>query len=1061
MSISLVHGDMLKSVSKNFHRNIYSNFTLTKKTCVSFNNDETPLETYIRMFSGLNNYIWFFQSEKTDEVTYYFGQAEKDRINNDSVNVLEPLKPSFSVNFNLKTSNLSNGRFFTDEEGNIIGNILVNRLKDKQYDLLKKLGFKINIIKNKQNNENKHLISFYNTKDPEKSLKILEKLINNIVFQNDENNNLTIIKIHENLLNQDSFEKLSGIKSANTVKKDNDSVKINNINEDVKPVNRSDDSSDLMNYDDDADISEDDDSLSSDLPKEDVPKTGGLNESDYEPYVNVKMDKFGHLEKDNGELDFTILEVRDIHESYNEGQEISEIAETYDSEEFTIKRIVARYNAGDFNKFIIKVLKENPTNEKTSIKIKNNNSYTIVMDKKENILNKTSPNHSTKLFLNLKDIVYIIEEYNKNKSIESIGIELVKNYDIVENVINRVIAGNFKQILPEGYGILTNTTTNNLENSITNALTLTPEEYESNIKALKEYGESISLNKLNNKINSILNNYNNTIKIEPDTDELVSSKDVETSTDELVSSKEIEKTQSDNLNNDLNQEESQDKHIINEVPRKESLNGFKDLIRERLKASENNNIPYTKLKLSYTGHLKEESTELNFTILDAKNIHEAYNEGQEIEEIIENYPLSKTEIERIILRYDAGDFNECLTRILIDNPSNLETPLKIDYNVPYHNLEIDNEGNVLNSNDQYKQAYKIRFTVNDIKILFEEYENNRSIKSLSEHFKKTLESIQRIINRIIAGDFNQILHNIKNPNLNDMSIYEKEEEDLLKTRDIEDSVEEEDLLKTRDIEDSVDEEDLLKTGNIWDSVDEEDLFKTDIIKDSTDEEDLLKTDNIEDSADDDLKPLSSNSNDNIKTNIKEIRSENEDLKLRNQENNNRISGLIEEYNKLSKDYNNELKILRSDSYKLKYKVNSLEKENKSYKTDLLKIDEFETKIHKLENENHKLKNENYKLESENYKLEKENDDFKKDLIDKEELENKITLLEKRFDDYKNLDDLSDFKEEFLILKTEKIDLERELKKKSDEIEKLTYKNRKSELDYKKIIHDLNTDYNGN
>ena len=155
LSISLVHGDMLKSVSKNFYRNIYSNFTLTKKAKILCNGDLKPSNNYIRLFSGLNNYIWFFRDDKINQVTYYFGQTEKDNTNNDLSNI-EPLKPVFSVTFNLKKSNLSNGRFFTDEKGNIIGNILVNRLKDKQYDLLKKLGLKINTLKNKKNNENKH-----------------------------------------------------------------------------------------------------------------------------------------------------------------------------------------------------------------------------------------------------------------------------------------------------------------------------------------------------------------------------------------------------------------------------------------------------------------------------------------------------------------------------------------------------------------------------------------------------------------------------------------------------------------------------------------------------------------------------------------------------------------------------------------------------------------------------------------------------------------------------------------------------------------------------------------
>lgn len=606
LSISLVHGDMLKSVSENFYRNIYSHFTLTKKAQILCNGDLKPSNNYIRLFSGLNNYIWFFRDDKINQVTYYFGQTEKDNSNNDSSNI-EPLKPLFSVNFNLKKSNLSNGRFFTDEEGNIIGNILVNRLKDKQYELLKKLGFKINIIKNKKNNENKHLISFYNTKNPEKSLKILEKLLNNVIFQNDENNNISIIKIHEK-----------------------------------------------------------------------------------------RADK----------------------------------------------------------------------------------------DLQDNMQNKT------------------------------------------------------------------------------------------------------------------------------------------------------------------------------EI--KQPLKDFDKPIRERLESSKTSNLPYSKLNISETGYINDNSKQLDFTILDAKNIHEAYNEGQEIEEIASKYNLLIPEIERIILRYDSGDFKIPLTKILIDNPSNSETKIEIKNNFPYYNLEINNKNEVLSSNKTHTNTYPLRLNVNDIKLLFKEYENNRSIKSLCKYFNKPSSSIERIINRIIAGDFNKIL-----PNIYKIS---KDTPKNIITHENEENQE--------DPEIEVKAEDINSKETIY-----------------------------------------------LKTIIKNLKNENKNLKECNEEKNEKINKLFEDYKKSSIKYNNKIKELNSESKKLENKINNLEKGNKHHKQDLIDIKDLKNK---------------------NKNLEKDNENYKKNLIDNTDLKNKNNNLEKKLEEYRKLDKLSDIKEEFLSLKIEKIDLERKLKKKSDEIEKLTYKNRKLE-----------------
>lgn len=612
MSISLVHGDMLKSVSKNFYRNIYSHFTLTKKAKILCNGDLKPSNNYIRLFSGLNNYIWFFRDDKINQVTYYFGQTEKDNTNNDLSNI-EPLKPVFSVTFNLKKSNLSNGRFFTDEKGNIIGNILVNRLNDKQYDLLKKLGLKINTLKNKKNNENKHLISFYNTKNPEKSLKILEKLLNNIVFQNDENNNIFIIKIHEKRTNkdlQDNMQNKTEIKQS--------------LKKFDKPIRE------RLEYS----------------------KTSNL------PYSRLNISETGNLTDNSKQLDFTILDAKNIHEAYNEGQEIEEIASKYNLLIPEIERIILRYDSGDFKILLTKILIDNPSNSETKIEIKNNSPYyNLKINNKNDVLSSNKKNTNTyPLRLNLNDIKLIFKEYENNRSIESLGNYFNKPSSSIERIINRIIAGDFNEILPNIYKISKDTPKNiitheNEEKQEDPAIEVKEKNLNSKetiylktiIKNLKNENKNLkeSNEEKNEKINKLFEDYKN------------SSREYNNKIKELSS-------ESKKLENKINNLEKGNKH------HKQDSIDIKDL-QNKNKKLERYNENYKKNSINITD-LKNKNNNLEKKL-------EEYRQLNKLSDIKEEYISLK--IEKIDLERELKKKSDEIEKLTYKNRK-LESKIKTD-----------------------------------------------------------------------------------------------------------------------------------------------------------------------------------------------------------------------------------------------------------------------------------------------------------------------------------------------------------------------------------------------
>ena len=946
MSLHFVKGDKLKQKSKKFYQEIFLLFSLPKNTFVSHSNlnNEEAAKTYVRMFQASNNnFIWFEQVEKKDEVTYYFGQADEDIINEDKVNILDPLKSSFSITFDLKKINLGNGRFMEDEKGNVFPGIVVNKLNPNQLKLLRNLGLRIVSLKNKKKNEVKYLLIFFNTENHSKSKKVLENLVSNVIFQHDENNNLTIVKIYENNLNQNFSDESAvdqktspeNIKDSSTINTNHpdsngsintDNIIKENLNKTVKsqhnssfnqqkyknkwtsPSNTKDygveyaaislrndgmvlnykiplnfkvyEIKEICNYhqigisiknlskkyDQPTNIIENI-ILNEDLGKFDeiikqweqekkstpaeiikqweqeenstpeeniqtefkdsIRERPIITSITNKPYKISEVTNYGNLKESINILSFNIMEARNIHELYNEGQFIQAIANKYNLPVNNIKRIILRFDAGDFDKFLVKILKENPSNKNTYLNIKNNAPFNIKIDDDENIFDINENNESIPLELKSKDINLILNEYINNRSIKSLSSYFSVNYDNLERILNRLIVGDFDEILSDdlkdklsksssglssgvgvesddgvssglgsGVGVESDDGVSsglgsgvgvgsddgvssdeegavNVESDLSvnddNLLDFADEVEEySKYLHLKSDGRIISESALLSvkgyEIEPIFNSFKNGESVESLSKEF-------NLTDNLIK-RTIFNYESGNFDKILSKWVELEKA-------KESFKShykFSDPIRERPYLSESMNIPYRISRVSANGHLKISYHKLDFTILEAKAIHEAYNAGQNIDELGNKYNLSENTIKRIIVRYDAGDFDKFLMEFLKENTTEKGNITKIKNNEAFKNLNINNEGFITFSS-KYSDNLSLGLTIPDIKLLFNEYKKNRSIKSLSDNFNMIEKSTKKIINRIIAGDFKKLLsldyetliiNNILNDNINEI-----------------------------------------------------------------------------------------------------------------------------------------------------------------------------------------------------------------------------------------------------------------------------------------------------
>ena len=179
----------------------------------------------------------------------------------------------------------------------------------------------------------------------------------------------------------------------------------------------------------------------------------------------------------------------------------------------------------------------------------------------------------------------------------------------------------------------------------------------------------------------------------------------------------------------------------------------------KLKQTKYNDKPFKNLKLTpqKTFYINNNSIS-KYTIDDVVSIHDEYYQGASLKELSKEYNLSNITIERIICRYDEGDFDEVL-RNIDSYIHKMEIP---DYlNIPYDISELDSDKTFI-----YNSGRNSKFTLDDVVFIHKSYyKGYLKVKDLSDLFELNNNVIKRIIVRFDQGDFDRFLENGK---LNDI-----------------------------------------------------------------------------------------------------------------------------------------------------------------------------------------------------------------------------------------------------------------------------------------------------
>lgn len=179
-------------------------------------------------------------------------------------------------------------------------------------------------------------------------------------------------------------------------------------------------------------------------------------------------------------------------------------------------------------------------------------------------------------------------------------------------------------------------------------------------------------------------------------------------------------------------------------------NLYKNNYRKRLSLTEDelNNV-HLNIKLLPNGNIKINNGQSEILIEDVIKIYKEYNEGSDIKAITEKFNSSEDTIKKIITFYDNGIFDDLIKKYLIQNTS------KIKNNSPFNNLTMDLEGNLYYKNIKSKPIL-LELNILHITELYQIHRYN-SIENLSIHYDISYDLTERLINRFICGEFDNLI----------------------------------------------------------------------------------------------------------------------------------------------------------------------------------------------------------------------------------------------------------------------------------------------------------------
>ncbi len=180
--------------------------------------------------------------------------------------------------------------------------------------------------------------------------------------------------------------------------------------------------------------------------------------------------------------------------------------------------------------------------------------------------------------------------------------------------------------------------------------------------------------------------------------------------------------------------------------------------------------PYYNLKLSSIerGTLESNGYGLKLNIKQIKEVYDLFNKGETVTQLKKRYNCSRKLIERIINRYEEGDFDEIFKEYEIrKNSSNIKSEKpKLDqlayrFN-PFKEVTLisQSEG-IIKVRERDSSFKRLPYTVEDILDISLKYSNGEKINNLIVEYGLDRLTMERLIQRYIKGDFDEVIREYK------------------------------------------------------------------------------------------------------------------------------------------------------------------------------------------------------------------------------------------------------------------------------------------------------------
>ena len=451
--------------------------------------------------------------------------------------------------------------------------------------------------------------------------------------------------------------------------------------------------------------------------------------------------KNGNLISRNNSFKFNISKIIKIYESFNKGMSVKLISEKYDISVFCIYRLIFRFKVGDFNKVIITYLNHEKNSKLDSLKYKFNpfREVRLISPVRGTLRIKERDSTFKKLPYTIDDILEIISKYDNKEKINDLIVEYGLDRLTIERLIQRYKEGDFDEVIREYK--------NNKLISVPEKLSYDYNFYVpyKNLSVDSHEGyiiqDDVKLIYTIDDILDIYSDYNDCISI----DDLSKKYKLSKSSIERI----IARYHEGDFDDVIKQ--------FNEQKYNTSPDDVKTHEKDKISSTPQ---PYMNLTLysQSEGILRAGTVNLKLTVDEILYVNEKYTNGALIDDLAKEFKVSRLLIERIVDRYQKGDFNKVIEQYKNNDIITNDLDVLKYNNKLYKDLKLVSlEEGTLKSG-----SVSLKFTINEILDIYERYENGEYIDYISENYETTRFLIERIIYNYQKGIFEDVIAQYQN-----------------------------------------------------------------------------------------------------------------------------------------------------------------------------------------------------------------------------------------------------------------------------------------------------------